>query len=440
MIAFKMLLFFVLHDGIHMKKLFLMVVFCFISMQAMEENDERSNNDQHKRSYYFEYIIHPTTLLCTGITALGGYCWHDPETRTKVYEWSKQHFEWLQQKVYESPSTACATIGVGIWGLYTYLFYKRKAREEKMAQEALKGNHAILNAKFILLKSDHEALKEAHKTTQVVYGRRIKFLEQKDEDNDDLKEKLRDWLIALKRKFKNIKKTVPGTQSIVIKELKEDNDESDAETIGQGLEGLLERIQRIESLLQCGKNTEHILVPLHVFANLSKRINNLEKISQGEEIPEKSFAPAAQQKHIKVAVVEDKIVEIVKRLDVIEGHGRYLEEVYNNSKSSIEYLGRRCDDNEEGVDDLVYYLKRKAGEDEEEENSKRLTARFSKVIESPRYRGNKEEDSNRLTVRSSTRIVSPLDGRDEQDLANADNLLQEKFSDEKGKERTRSLK
>ena len=176
-----------------------------------------------------------------------------------------------------------------------------------------------------------------------------------------------------------------------------------------------------------------------MFENLSKRIHNLEEIFAGKEISEKSFAPAAQRKHIKLAVAERNIAEILERLNVTEGHGRYLESAQKDNKNRIDYLNQRCNDNEEGIDDLVYYLKREAGEDYEEENSKRLTDRFSRVVESPRYRNSKkEEDSKRSTAHSSTMIVSPLDRHDEKNLDSTHNLLQEQFSDRKGKEKRKT--
>ena len=91
------------------------------------------------------YLTHPTTVLLTGITALGGYCWYDSEARTQAYEWSKQQFEWLKDQFCALPTAGkVVTAGLGVLGLYTYLFNKKKAREEKKAQEALKRDHAIL--------------------------------------------------------------------------------------------------------------------------------------------------------------------------------------------------------------------------------------------------------------------------------------------------------
>jgi hypothetical protein len=172
-----------------------------------------SDNENPKRSYV-EYLTHPTTVLLTGITALSGYCWYDPEARTQAYEWSKQQFEWLKDQFCAlHPVAKCATAGIGLWGLYAYCFNKKKAREEKKAQEALKRDNAILKVECILLrkdyddlkmknvafeeahatfvekdygvlKKDHEALQGDHNTMQAVYAARLKLLEDKDVDND----------------------------------------------------------------------------------------------------------------------------------------------------------------------------------------------------------------------------------------------------------------
>lgn len=381
------------------------MVFCFISMQAMEGKDEHS-----KRSYYVEYIAHPTTLLFTGIATFGGYCWYDSDIRTQICGWSKQQFEWLSQQFYAlSPTAKWATGGIGFLGLYTACWFKRKAREEKKAHEDL--------------KRDYESLKQDHTNVQAIYGRRIKFLEQKNEDNDkshnffdrsfldmqaDLKalqekdkenELLKDDVLAILFKFKRKIKKLQRENLLGETDLPEIDSSDDEERIQSVV------IKEIEgdNVKRNTPTIEHSLFPTATIQSWGWRLSNVEIIVGCDQVTGQLLSPRHKS---HVDALKEKTGQLQNEVSQLKDKSDANERCNN-------YLIRLCRDNEEGIDDIVSYLKQKSGiDDDEGENSKRIAARFSKIGE------------------------SPLDERDEKNLDSAHNLLQEKFPEGKQKRKT----
>jgi hypothetical protein len=277
--------------------LFVLIVFdCF----AVKEQNEQTS--------FFSYLSHPTTLLCTGLASLGGYCFYNKESSAHAYEWLKQRFD-------ETPTIIkCTGIGLGFISCYAY-FYNKKHAVPAVPRKKIKKMRSQLSK----LKVNNEELKlqldsfiDTSAIETVAWKRKFQLAL---EENTGLKDRL---VLLEKNDAENQEHK---------RDLKKYFEENGIELFNEkNKDELITKPEALKNKDQF-EPMEHITFPKATWVNWGNRLRNLEIIVLGDETNEHSFSIEAplrpsrfdsfekQLDQVKKTTMEIKLVLLNKRAE-----------------------------------------------------------------------------------------------------------------------------